>query len=238
MSSAGDTLRLMTYNVHGCIGRDRVEDSERVLEVIRAADADVIALQEVYDLDTEDRNFLRGLERLGYASLIYGPTMLKAIGPYGNILMSRRSPIQFDKVDLSLEGVEPRGAIRALLPFAGGQISICVTHLGLSAKERKVQLSQLLEGFSPTSGNLGETPCVLMGDLNEWWPWSRNLFAINQRFEDISKLMTFPVRLPLFALDRICVQNFRGQIKYSRPKSELARAASDHRPLIADLSTE
>jgi endonuclease/exonuclease/phosphatase family metal-dependent hydrolase len=40
-------LRLMTYNVHRCVGTDRALDVERVAEVIAAENPDVVALQEL-----------------------------------------------------------------------------------------------------------------------------------------------------------------------------------------------
>ena len=41
------TLRVMTYNVHRCVGVDKRLDLERVAEVIAAARPDVVALQEL-----------------------------------------------------------------------------------------------------------------------------------------------------------------------------------------------
>ena len=58
-------MRLLSYNIHGCVGADRVEDARRVLDLLEAVDADLVALQEVYDDDAEDRSFLRGLEPRG-----------------------------------------------------------------------------------------------------------------------------------------------------------------------------
>src|SRR6188768_47680 len=40
-------LRVMTYNVHGCIGTDRRLDAGRVAQVIASCDPDVVALQEL-----------------------------------------------------------------------------------------------------------------------------------------------------------------------------------------------
>ena len=40
-------LRVMTYNIHSCIGGDRRYDPERILTILRDVDADIIALQEV-----------------------------------------------------------------------------------------------------------------------------------------------------------------------------------------------
>jgi len=235
VSGAPDSLRLLSYNIHGCIGRDGVENAERVLELIRRVDADVVALQEVYDLDDADRNFLRGLDALGYTSVIYGQTMQKTVGPYGIILMSRRTPSEFERIDLSLPGAEPRGAIRAVIPFAGESVSICATHLGLRAEERQAQLTKLAQSCPQAMGDSGTGPGILMGDLNEWWPLSVNLFTIRKRFHRTSEWPTFPVWFPVFALDRICVQGCQGKIHFHRPSSDLARVASDHRPIVADL---
>jgi endonuclease/exonuclease/phosphatase family metal-dependent hydrolase len=39
-------LRVATYNVHECVGRDGRHDPERVARVIDELDADIVALQE------------------------------------------------------------------------------------------------------------------------------------------------------------------------------------------------
>ncbi len=39
-------IRVATYNVHACVGRDGRHDPERVARVIGELDADVVALQE------------------------------------------------------------------------------------------------------------------------------------------------------------------------------------------------
>ena len=48
-SSVGEArgLRVMTYNIDGCVGADRRCEPERVAEVIRRFAPDVVALQEV-----------------------------------------------------------------------------------------------------------------------------------------------------------------------------------------------
>src|SRR4051794_12315225 len=42
-----DTLRVATYNIHKCVGIDRRYSPERIVEVLREIDADVIGMQEV-----------------------------------------------------------------------------------------------------------------------------------------------------------------------------------------------
>ena len=41
------TVKIVSYNVHRAIGRDRRCEPERILGVLREIDADVVALQEV-----------------------------------------------------------------------------------------------------------------------------------------------------------------------------------------------
>jgi endonuclease/exonuclease/phosphatase family metal-dependent hydrolase len=41
------TLRVATYNIHRCRGLDGRTSAGRIAEVIRAVDADIVALQEV-----------------------------------------------------------------------------------------------------------------------------------------------------------------------------------------------
>lgn len=41
------TLRIASYNVHRAIGTDRRFSPQRILDVLREIDADVVALQEV-----------------------------------------------------------------------------------------------------------------------------------------------------------------------------------------------
>ena len=40
-------LRIATYNIHKCVGIDRRYSPERIAEVLREIDADVVAMQEV-----------------------------------------------------------------------------------------------------------------------------------------------------------------------------------------------
>lgn len=41
------SIKILTYNVHSCIGGDRKLDPGRIASVIAEAEADIVALQEV-----------------------------------------------------------------------------------------------------------------------------------------------------------------------------------------------
>lgn len=226
-------MRLMTYNIHGCVGGDGRADPERVLEVIRACDADVVALQEVHVDEAADRNFLRGLEELNYRSMHHGETMRKSFGPYGNVLMSRFEATAVDRVDLSVAGLEPRGAIRMCLQTPAGPMRVTATHLGLTRRERAWQIARLLE----EPQNDPSLPDVLLGDFNEWALGSPNLKRLWLHYPLGASFRTFPARWPLLALDRIFVRGIRGQVRFWRIDSGQGRIASDHRAVLAEITT-
>lgn len=209
-------------------------DPGAILAVIREADADIVALQEVHSEDALDRSFLRGLEReLDYPAMLLGPTMRKADASYGNVLLSRRWPAGDERIDLSFPNREPRGAIKAWFDWDGNSVEIIATHLGLLPSERRTQLRRLTE---PSAGACDRIQ-ILMGDLNEWLPCSRAGRTLRRRFGKVKAVPTFPAAFPILALDRIHARpDQRLRIRTRTLDSELARRASDHRPLVAEVT--
>jgi endonuclease/exonuclease/phosphatase family metal-dependent hydrolase len=79
-------------------------------------------------------------------------------------------------------------------------------------------------------------PTLLMGDLNEWYLWGRPLRWLHAHFNEIPATPpTFPARRPLFALDRIWVAPSGSLRRLFGHATPLARVASDHLPLIAEV---
>lgn len=225
-------MRILSYNIHGCIGRDGREEPDRIIGVIRKIDADIVGLQEVHSDDAVDRNFLKKLDELPYQSVIYGKTMRKPNADYGNVLLLRERPHLVKRVELPNDLGEPRGAIIADTTLDGRELRIINTHLDLRLSERKNQMAALLQHLPSTES---DTNCILLGDLNEWLPL-RQYFKISRaQFELFSTLKTFPARLPLFALDRIALTGPFRKCHFKTGDSLLAKTASDHRPLICDL---
>ncbi|MGD8592293.1 MAG: hypothetical protein PVF82_05640 [Gammaproteobacteria bacterium] len=88
------------------------------------------------------------------------------------------------------------------LHFNGASIPAIATHLGLSPRERRLQVKQLLVELKSAL-----TPIkVLLGDLNEWFLWRRPLRWLHRHFATTSAPATFPSRYPILALDRIWAQ--------------------------------
>ena len=224
------SLRIATYNVHRAIGGDGRTDPERILAVLREIDADVFALQEVEAHD-DGADMLEWLGKELRCHAIPGTTLKRHDGHFGNGLLTRCRVQERRITDLSWRGREPRGAIAAASDCAGPRLRGVATHLGLRPAERRDQVQQLLHLCTERPHD----PSVLLGDLNEWFLWGRPLRRLHRHFRATPAPATFPSRLPILALDRIWAHPNAMLRSLEVHKSRLARAASDHLPLIATL---
>ncbi|QJR10714.1 hypothetical protein DSM104443_01782 [Usitatibacter rugosus] len=223
-------IRIASYNVHGAVGRDRQHAPERIRDVIREIDPDIIALQEV----ESGRNGVDMFDWLaGETGLtpIAGKTLMQASRHYGNLMLSRWPATSFQLLDLTWSRREPRGAIAANIPYNGHRLHVVATHLGLRPAERRAQVERLLTLFTETKLDHE----ILLGDLNEWYLWGRPLMRLRKYFDELPAPPTFPAGRPVFALDRIYASPKGILKKLAVHRSALARQASDHLPIVATL---
>ncbi|MEU5163325.1 RNA repair domain-containing protein [Streptomyces sp. NPDC020875] len=161
--AASRTPRVLTWNtLWDRYDAERVETARRrplLLAALRAADAEVIALQEVepplYDL-LRDAEWVRD----GGWSLVPGR---RAAGEYGLLIMSRL-PVR----EAGLHVLGPHKAVLAVVvETAGGPLTVATTHLTSDHTAdgpalRRAQLATLRRGLAGAEGDL-----VLMGDMND-----------------------------------------------------------------------
>jgi endonuclease/exonuclease/phosphatase family metal-dependent hydrolase len=227
-------LRLVTYNVHGGIGKDGRYTPERTANVIAETGADIIALQEV--VDDERGNLFATLTTQFHGFSLEGITIDGPQRRYGNLLLSRWPIIESAVVDLAHPKREPRNAIRALIETPSGPFQVIATHFGLSQHERLRQVALITQ----IAHAHGAVPLAIAGDFNDWNPWSRvGRMIRNHRglgLHSVPRLRTFPARFPLLALDRVLLRPPSCLIRTSVHRSDLSRIASDHLPLIAEVS--
>src|SRR6188768_1928411 len=110
MSDTPRRIRIATYNVHSCVGRDGRHDPQRTARVIEELDAEVVALQEFTypaDVAIETRTPVVLGELDGYQSAL-GPTHTRSAGTFGNILLTRHPIRELQRLDLSMDRCEPR----------------------------------------------------------------------------------------------------------------------------------
>ena len=231
MDSKRKTLTLATYNIHSCIGTDGRYDPDRIIAVIKSLNADVVGLQEVTSHYSDDLNLLDYLgEQLGMR-VIAGLTMFRETSGYGNALLVRGKTEQTEQINISYKKREPRGAVSLTMKTGGKRVHIISTHLGLSRYERRPQIKRIISAFSECPADIS----VLMGDLNEWYPWSEPLRQMRNYFSATHTPGTFPAQFPLLSLDRILVRP-PGYIKSTAAVgNSLTRISSDHLPLTAML---
>lgn len=234
-------MRLLTYNIHkGIGGRDRAYRLERVIDVIEQENPDFVCLQEV------DRNVPRSHadnqpQKLAAffksAAKMYQLNVKLKRGGYGNLLLSRWPIEKRSQISLRYSWKKPRGAQLAVVRSPEGRLHIVNTHLGLSAAERNWQIRHLLEHHAYAAS--AHLPTLVVGDLNDW----RNLLAksgfarygFEQVTHPISRFRSFPAFAPVGSLDKAFK---RGQLWVSHARvvrTPLARAASDHLPLVVDF---
>lgn len=240
------SLRVLTYNVHSCIGLDGKVDAERIARVIAQARPDIVALQE---LDVgRDRSL--GLDQ---AELIarklemefhFHPAMHIEEEQYGDAILTHL-PLRLIKAD-ALPGLadkpalEPRGAIWAAVQFNGQELHIINTHLGLNSRERLAQINCLL-GDDWLSHPDCKGPVIFCGDLNAQ-PNSAVCRRLAAQLQDVQTAVaqhrpggTFPSRFAAARIDHIFVSHAVAVTAIEIPGSQLVKVASDHLPLLAQL---
>lgn len=233
MAESKPRLRVLTWNIHGCVGGDGRHDVARVGAALRALAPDIAAFQEV---DTRRPRPAPGVGQvydiLREAVGDHGHdawAISGADGHYGQFLASR-FPLEDRQVhDISVAGREPRKVMAARVRLPTASLRVVATHLGLRRHERRRQLAALTEILCDDLSS----PLLLLGDFNEWlWPrrHQRDLYAL---FDRHTGHRSFPARLPLFPLDRIwCRPGHLLADSWTAPEG---RAASDHLPVLAEL---
>ncbi len=227
-----DCLRVGSYNVHGCRGTDRRADARRIAGVISEMGCDTVGLQEVNSRAGEGLELpqLDALEQATGLTAIPGLTIVHHDGHYGNALLTRRKVLAVRRHDLSYGRAEPRGALDVELDVDGIAVRVMVTHLGLRPIERRFQVKQMLRLLHDIPK---EQPVVVLGDINEWLPLGRPLRWLHGILGRPPAERSFPVWLPMFALDRVWVRPRSSLLTFGVYRSAAARVASDHFPVRA-----
>lgn len=234
MSGATSAITVASYNMRKAIGTDRRRNPERVLEVLREIDADVIALQEA------DRRFGQRAGVLS-AHLLEDHSPWKAVpfgmralsmGWHGNALLVRKDATVALAEPIHLPALEPRGAVMADVRVGGILLRAVGMHLDLSGLWRRRQAHAILSHLSVSSTH---PPTVMMGDLNEWSRHAGCLRDFARAFVSADTGPSFHARRPIARLDRIMVSDDWRIVECGVHMSAAARKASDHLPIWARI---
>jgi endonuclease/exonuclease/phosphatase family metal-dependent hydrolase len=240
------TLRVMTYNVHSCVGLDGKLSPHRIARVIARYEPDVVALQEVDvgRLRTEGTDQADVIATYLNMEYHFHPAMCVEEELYGDCILSR-VPMKVAKMGAlptmsGRDDLEPRGALWVALEYAGTKVQLLNTHLGLKRREKLAQMSALLgEGW--IGANRTNEPVIVCGDFNAM-PTSAVCRLCRERFRDVQvdgtaspPRATWFGNYPIARIDHIFVSQRIEVVHVEVGNDYLARVASDHRPLLADL---
>ena len=200
-------LRLMSYNVRNCRGLDDSVSYERIARIITDANADAVAIQELDSMTTRypQQDVLGNLAALTGMYPTYAPSIDYAGGKYGIGMLSRQKPLSHRRVPLPCRS-EPRSLLIVEFP----DYYFCCTHLSLNAEPDEPAMQLLAQH------------CTVFAK---------------------QPAATFPADDPASEIDYICQYGVG-----TRPQATLIQhhviepsesadvtAASDHRPIIADV---
>ncbi len=237
-------FRIASYNIHKGRGLDGRVRIERIGRVLAEVDADIIALQEVVSHEgrtIQDHQARYLADRLGYFHAI-GETRRHRGGVYGNVTLSRWSFEMVRHVDLSVPQREERGVLRTDVRIGTHLLHIFNVHLGTSHRERRTQAIRLIDEDLLRSIDISG-PRVILGDFNEWTHGlvTRTLtaeFHLTDLRTHIRRTRAYPAILPLLNLDHIYFDPHLKIRTAGFHRNRLSLIASDHLPLLAELTFE
>jgi endonuclease/exonuclease/phosphatase family metal-dependent hydrolase len=221
-------LRIVSYNLRGL--RD---DRSAIVRVLRGLDADVVCLQEA-------PRFWRWRSRCAAlareSGLLYtgGGRMLGGTAMMASLRVDVRSTIEY--AFSRTPKLHKRGAVAARIHRSGVSLVVASVHLGLDADERyrhRGELVGLVDRFE-------SDVTVLAGDINEG-PDKPTWRALAADFVDAGAdddTPTFSVVNPRRRIDGIFVRGPARITSYRVVDGPDVLVASDHRPVVVDLSLD
>jgi endonuclease/exonuclease/phosphatase family metal-dependent hydrolase len=200
-------VRVMTFNILHGANTDDSFDIDRIAQVIKDANPDLVALQEV-DYKTNRARQYDLVTELGWRtkmSPLFGKAMSYDGGEYGEGILSKYSFIQTRNVPLPFSpGNEPRAALEVTVALpTGDTISFIGTHLDhlYEATDRVSQVKRINEVFQAN-----QFPTILAGDLNDR-PGSQPIELLEAHwtptYDKSNPASTYPANDPGYKIDYI-----------------------------------
>jgi endonuclease/exonuclease/phosphatase family metal-dependent hydrolase len=241
--------RIVTYNVHRCVGNDRRLDVARIADVLATLEPDIIALQEL-DVRRARTNHVDQAHEIAarlQMAVHFHPAFKVEEELYGDAILTRYPETLIQVGPLPghprIAQLEPRGALWVEADIDGARVQIINTHLGLVPKEQQVQAGHLA-GPSWLEHPRCQGPRILLGDFNAT-ATSVVYRTLSARLEPARRLAprrtptaTFPSPLPVLRIDHIFVSPEIVVEEIFAPFDAAWRVASDHLPLVMDFRVE
>jgi endonuclease/exonuclease/phosphatase family metal-dependent hydrolase len=221
----GKQIIIMTYNVRNCKGLDNKTDYQRVADVIKRIDPNIVALQEL-DSATQRSNgivVLNELAKLTDMFPVFGSSIPFQGGKYGIGILTKERPLRWRSVPLP--GREEK---RSLIIVELKEVVICCSHFSLNSEDR-LESAKIINGLFENSGK----PVILAGDLNAT-PESEVIKQLEEKWVMLNDpaAPTIPADNPVRCIDYIfALKNRSENIKLTGTKVEPESITSDHLPV-------
>ena len=236
-------FRIVTYNVHACVGMDGELSPERIARVIAQTGASIVCLQEldVFRKRSEQRDQAHAIAKYLEMNHEFHPAWRLEEEKFGNAILTRfpmrvveKKGLHHHKADRSR-----RSALWAEIELTDElSIQVINTHLSIYPKEQLIQAQELLEEWVQPASLVG--PVILCGDFNAQ-PRSQVHQVFTKTLLDVESFdreptgSTYFSPFPVTRLDHIFVTDEWEAVKPQVVDTRLARVASDHLPLQVDL---
>jgi endonuclease/exonuclease/phosphatase family metal-dependent hydrolase len=235
------TFRVMTYNVHSCVGTDGKLDPGRIAAVIARSNVDIVALQEVDVCQSRTH----GLHQADWLAeklrmrMHFTPARVCNDGHYGNAILTRHPFSVLSEGRLARRRGEERAVQWLKVHIAGLELSVLNTHLSIHWHERLLQIQDLRGAEWLARADRG-APLVVCGDLNSGrlspaYRLLRKDLVDVQRANGSRARATWPSRLPFLRLDHLFTSRNLRVSRCEVFRDALSKVASDHLPLVAEL---
>jgi len=225
-------MRVLTYNIAGNRARRRLGYLERIANLIREADADIVGLQEVVHYPGDPHPPEQVLCEMTGMHAVFLPAHEGRGHSIGNAVLCREPIVETVSYELPCSFPERRILLEVDTHARGLPVTVFCTHLvhlaRAGARMRMVQATAVAKQLS-----LCWRPHVLLGDLNAS-PHSRELSPLRLEAtaaHHMRGIHSWPARRPFLLYDHIWpgpgweVENIEA----------VSSRISDHRPLLAHL---
>ena len=237
-------INIMTYNIqHGINHLVRLNEKktiielEKVAEIIKKHDIDIVGLNEVYDAPEENLQKQAAIiaKKLGYNYYYFGKAINIKDGEYGNALISKY-PIIDAKTIMIPDPIikdekafyETRNLLKCLIKIDNEEYNVIVSHFGLANSEKVSAVKTLVEELE----NNKLKNVIFMGDLNMEYD-NKNYQELENHLLNIvsDKSFTYPSHCPEIRIDHIFVSEDFTKNNEIIDSLVLDEIFSDHLPI-------
>lgn len=222
-------VKILSYNIKNCIGMDGVVNYQRVADVIKRVNPDIVALQELDSATQRSKGVvvLDELARMTGMFQTYGASIDYQGGKYGIGMLTKEKPLGWKRI--ALPGREEP---RSLLIVELDKLVMACTHFSLTEEDR------LSSAYKASTAFTGYTkPVFIAGDLNAipTSPVIKNMEIYWTILNNVST-PTIPSDNPNRCIDYIMGLKTPG-ITFTTLKTvvEQEPVASDHLPVWAEI---